>query len=208
MVHAPVGGYRPYSDIALPRYGDVMVRKRSSAPFEVRRLSPSDAAAYRDLRLAGLRADPEAFGASWEEEAAHPLAWFGDRLDQNVIFGGEETVKSALRGVVSFYVPDSAKQRHKGVLWGMFICPEARGTGLGPLLVARVLEHARQTVEEVRLTVVATNAAAIRLYERAGFERYGLEQRALKIGNGYHDEVLMAISLTLTSPSLSSLRRS
>ena len=172
-----------------------MVEKRSDAPFEVRRLSPSDAGSYRDLRLVGLRADPEAFGASWEEEAAHPLAWFEDRLDQNVIFGGGETVESALRGVVGFYVPDSAKQRHRGVLWGMFIRAEARGTGLGPLLVARVLEHARQTVEEVRLTVVATNAAAIRLYERAGFERYGLEQRALKIGRDYHDEVLMALSL-------------
>ena len=58
-----------------------------------------------------------------------------------------------------------------------------------------MLEHARQTVEEVRLTVVATNAAAIRLYERAGFERYGLEQRTLNIGKDYHDEVLMALSL-------------
>lgn len=172
-----------------------MIENRSKALSEVRRLSPSDAAAYRDLRLAGLRAHPEAFGASWEEEAAHPLAWFEDRLDRNVIFGGEQAAAMTLRGVVGFYVPDGAKQRHKGVLWGMFIQPEARGTGLGPSLVARVLEYARQTVEEVRLTVVATNAAAIRLYERAGFERYGLEQRALKIGNDYHDEVLMALSL-------------
>lgn len=166
----------------------------NKAPFEVRRLSPSDAAAYRDLRLAGLEAHPEAFGASWEEEAAHSLAWFEDRLDRNVIFGGGQAA-AALTGAVGFYVPDGAKQRHKGTLWGMFIKPEARGTGLGSSLVARVLEHARQTVEEVRLTVVATNAAAIRLYERVGFERYGLEQRALKIGNDYHDEVLMALSL-------------
>ena len=51
-----------------------------------------------------------------------------------------------------------------------------------------------QIVEEVRLTIVATNTAAIRLYERAGFEQYGLERRALKIGDDYHDEVLMALS--------------
>lgn len=172
-----------------------MIEDRSKAPSEVRRLSSSDAAAYRDLRLAGLQAHPEAFGASWEEEVAHPLAWFEDRLNRNVIFGGEQAAAATLRGAVGFYVPDGAKQRHKGVLWGMFIKPEARGTGLGPSLVARVLEHARQNVEEVRLTVVATNAAAIRLYERAGFERYGLEQRALKIDNDYHDEVLMALSL-------------
>ena len=81
------------------------------------------------------------------------------------------------------------------MLWGMFVQPQAKVTGLGPALVARVLEHARATVEEVRLTVVSTNTAAIRLYERAGFEQYGLERRALKIGGDYHDEVLMALSL-------------
>ena len=62
-------------------------------------------------------------------------------------------------------------------------------------MIARVLEHARQIVEEVRLTVVATNTAAIRAYERAGFEQYGLERRALKIADDYHDEALMTLSL-------------
>lgn len=76
----------------------------------------------------------------------------------------------------------------------MFVKAEARGTGLGRSLIARVLEHAASTVEEIRLTVVATNMAAIRLYKRAGFEQYGLERRALKIGEDYHDEVLMALS--------------
>lgn len=171
-----------------------MSEDNRKVPVEVRRLSTSDVGSYRDLRLDGLRAHPEAFGASWEDEAAQPLAWFANRIDRNVMFGGGPAGTSDLRGIVGFYVLDSAKQRHKGVLWGMFVKPEARGTGLAPSLVARVLEHAVQTVEEVRLTVVATNTAAIRLYERAGFAQYGLEQRALKIGHDYHDEVLMGLS--------------
>jgi RimJ/RimL family protein N-acetyltransferase len=186
---------RFFSDINEPGYVAVMSRDGIKVPLEVHRLSASDASGYRDLRLDGLRANPEAFGASWEEEAAQSLSWFADRLDRNVIFGGRPETTSQLKGVVGFYVPDSAKQRHKGVLWGMFVQPEARGTGLGSLLVARVLEHAMQAVEEIRLTVVATNASAVRLYERAGFERYGLERRALKIGDTYHDEVLMALSV-------------
>ena len=171
-----------------------MSENGSRFPFQVRRLSASDAVSYRALRLDGLRAHPEAFGASWEEEVTQPLTWFANRLDQDIIFGGELAGTLDLRGVVGFYVLDSAKQRHKGVLWGMFVQPDVRRTGLGPSLVARVLEHAMQTVEEVRLTVVATNKAAVRLYERAGFEQYGLERRALKIGDEYHDEVLMAFS--------------
>ena len=172
-----------------------MVEKRSKARLTVRRLSALDAAAYRDLRLAGLLAHPGAFGASWEEEADHPLAWFEDRLNQNVIFGGEHLGTATIDGVAGFYISDGAKQSHKGVLWGMFIRPEARGTGLGASLIIQVLEHARHVVEEVRLTVVASNTNAIRLYERAGFERYGLEQRALKIGADYYDQVLMALTL-------------
>jgi ribosomal protein S18 acetylase RimI-like enzyme len=164
------------------------------APFAVRRLSASDAIGFRDLRLDGLRAHPEAFGASWEDEAAQPLAWFADRLDRSTVFGGGPAGTSELSGIVGFYTLDNAKQRHKGVLWGMFVRPQARGTGLAPSLVAHVIEHARQVVEEVRLTVVATNTAAVRLYERAGFKPYGLEPRSLKVGNDYHDEVLMALS--------------
>lgn len=173
-----------------------MGQNSNHVPSEIRRLSASDAEGYRDLRLGSLRTHPEAFGASWQEEAARSLTWFVDRLEGNVIFGGSSTdATSNLKGIAGFFVLNGAKERHKGVLWGMFDLPEARGTGLGPALVARVLEHASQTVEEVRLTVVSTNAAAIRLYERAGFERYGLERRALKVGSDYHDEVLMALSL-------------
>ncbi len=78
----------------------------------------------------------------------------------------------------------------------MFVRPEAQGTGLGTALVAQVIEHAAQVVEEVRLTVVASNTAAVRLYARAGFEQYGLERRALKVGDRYYDELLMALALT------------
>ena len=61
--------------------------------------------------------------------------------------------------------------------------------------MARVIEHAARVVEEVRLTVVASNLSAIRLYTRAGFEQYGLERRALKVGEHYHDELLMTLQL-------------
>jgi RimJ/RimL family protein N-acetyltransferase len=62
--------------------------------------------------------------------------------------------------------------------------------------VQRIVEHAHTTlVEDVRLTVVASNAAAHRIYGAAGFKEYGLERRALKVGSEYYDEVLMALPL-------------
>ena len=56
-------------------------------------------------------------------------------------------------------------------------------------------EHARTVVEDLCLTVVASNAAARRLYSSVGFKEYGLERRALKIDGKYYDEVLMALPL-------------
>ena len=55
-----------------------------------------------------------------------------------------------------------------------------------------MLDHARQHVELIQLTVISENLAARRLYERFGFEEYGLEKRAAKYRGRYHDDVLMA----------------
>jgi ribosomal protein S18 acetylase RimI-like enzyme len=93
-------------------------------------------------------------------------------------------------------VQDAVKLRHKAVLWGMYVRPEARRTGLAAALVQHVIEHARPLVEEICLTVVASNVAARRLYSAAGFKEYGLERRALKVGREYYDEVLMALPLS------------
>lgn len=163
-------------------------------PFTLRRLSGSDAEPYRALRLEGLQNNPEAFGASWEVEAAEPLAWFAERLRRSAVFGGFAD-RGDLAGVAGLVVPDAAKSKHKGVLWGMFVRPEFRGSGLADALVAQVIDHATGRVEELKLTVVASNTAAVRLYERAGFTQYGLERRALKIGQHYFDDALMALVL-------------
>jgi len=164
--------------------------------LKVRRLEMHDVTSYRDLRLEGLKSHPEAFGASWEDESAKPAPWWAKRLETSTVFGGWID-DSPLLGVAGFHRNDSAKLRHKGVLWGMYVRPGARGSGLAASLVQRVIAHARALVEEICLTVVASNTAAHRLYSAAGFEQYGLERRALKVGNEYHDEVLMALPLQL-----------
>jgi ribosomal protein S18 acetylase RimI-like enzyme len=168
-----------------------------SAPqqhFQIRRLEPPDVAAYRELRLEGLRNHPDSFGAAWEDEIEQPDAWWTQRLESNTVFGGWID-GSPLLGVAGFYVPGTAKQRHKGILWGMYVRPGARGTGLAASLLQHVIEEARLLVEEIRLTVMASNTAAHRLYSAAGFEPYGLERRALKVGDDYYDDLLMALPL-------------
>jgi RimJ/RimL family protein N-acetyltransferase len=162
--------------------------------IKVRRLDARDAAGYREIRLEGLKNHPEAFTSSWEVEAAKPATWWTERLESNVVFAGVID-SSPLLGVAGLRMESATKLRHKALLWGMYVRPDARGTGLSMSLVREVIAHARPLVEEMRLAVVASNTAARRLYQAAGFEQYGFERRALKIGDAYYDEVLMALPL-------------
>jgi ribosomal protein S18 acetylase RimI-like enzyme len=74
----------------------------------------------------------------------------------------------------------------------MYVRPRARGVGIGAVLIDAVIEHARQHVEQIQLTVISENMAARRLYERFGFREYGFEKEAAKYRGRYHDDVLMA----------------
>jgi ribosomal protein S18 acetylase RimI-like enzyme len=164
----------------------------------IRRLVPSDAAAFRALRLDGLARHPEAFGASWEVEAERPLTWFAGTLESQAVFGAWSDDEH-LVGIAGLYVPDAPKLRHKGTLWGLFVQPDARGNGVGTALIEAVIAYAETCVDDVGLSVEAANHGPIRRYEAVGFVRYGLEPRALKVGGITYDEVLMVLSLNRSS---------
>ncbi|MSP00221.1 MAG: GNAT family N-acetyltransferase [Acetobacteraceae bacterium] len=155
----------------------------------IRPLNADDAEMYRSIRLEALRAHPEAFGASFDAEAARPVAFFAERLTASAVFAGVHN--GTLLGTAGFRAESGPKQAHKGLLWGMYVRPIARGSGLARRLVEAVLDHARERVELIQLRVVADNAVARALYASLGFEPYGIEARSLKIEGRYLDEVLM-----------------
>ena len=165
--------------------------------LQIRRLETSDAALYRDIRLEALKQNPEAFGSTFEQENAQPLSWFEAAVGRSDIFGA--FLDGALAGIAGYVAQQSPKQAHKALLWGMYVRPAGRKSGLGKRLVAGVLSHARGRVEMVQLTVVSENEAARRLYNALGFVEYGLEKRALKQDGKYYDEVLMVKFLDQSS---------
>jgi ribosomal protein S18 acetylase RimI-like enzyme len=157
--------------------------------LQIRRLEPSDAALYREIRLEGLRISPEAFGSTFEKEDAQPLSWFEAVLGRTDIFGA--FLDGTLAGVAAYAAQEGSKQEHKATLWGMYVRNTARNLGLGKKLVAAVLNHARARVEMIQLTVVSENDDARRLYSASGFVEYGYEKRGLKQDGRYYDHVLM-----------------
>ena len=156
---------------------------------EIRQLAPDEAALYRDIRLEGLRQDPDAFAATFAHESAMPLAGFAERIVRGNVIGA--FARGELVGVAGYWPRGGVKERHKATLWGMYVRVAARGAGLGERLIEAVVKHATGRVEQLQLGVAANNEAALRLYLKTGFSEYGREMKALKLDGRYIDEILM-----------------
>jgi ribosomal protein S18 acetylase RimI-like enzyme len=165
----------------------------NAACMEIRQLGSADAAAYRELRLAALKNSPEAFGSTFERESTQPLAWFRERLGKGPVFGAFRS--SELVGTAGFVQRAGEKEKHKGLLWGMYVRPDARNAGIGRQLIEAVIDYARDHVELIQLSVISDNQRAQRLYAGLGFVEYGVEKNSLKQRGHYYDEILMALDL-------------
>ncbi len=162
----------------------------------IRPLTELDAPAFRELRLHALASNPEAFGASYEEEASLPVETVRSRLSSsgpNAVFGAY--AGDRLVGMAGFAVYERIKASHKGVMWGVFVRPEWRGCRLGEALVRRVIEHASRHVIILEAAVGLANESARRTYHGLGFNAYGVERKALRVGDVFYDKELLLIEL-------------
>jgi ribosomal protein S18 acetylase RimI-like enzyme len=110
--------------------------------------------------------------------------------NQRSLGGFEET---ELVGVVGVGREQRANERHMAFIRSMYVVPDARGQGLGRRLLSAALAQAESWhgVEQVKLSVTASNQPAVHLYQSAGFVGVGLVLRALRLGNDYFDELIM-----------------
>ncbi|MSO75787.1 MAG: GNAT family N-acetyltransferase [Alphaproteobacteria bacterium] len=160
----------------------------SPKTYVIRRLTPGDADAYQALRLEALGRHPDYFGAAVEDEQHRPRTVVEGILADNAVFGG--FVDGRLQGVVALAIPPLLKLAHKGHLWGMYVAQSARGGSMADALMQALLDHARAQVEQITLHVDMPNTRARRFYDRWGFDAYGVEPRAMKVGDSYVDTEL------------------
>lgn len=170
-------------------------------PLMFRPLTPSDILAFHALRLEALRLHPESFVPTYDEERSIDPAAIAPRFRDDWISGGNfilgAYVFGWLVGAVGVRRWSRHKQRHKATLWLLFTHAAVRGQGIGRQLLEQAIDRCRRDpdLELLQLTVSGESDVARELYVSAGFQSYGIEQQALKLGDRYIDVELMAIPL-------------
>ena len=165
--------------------------------MDIRELTGEDARAYQELRLFALQESPTAFASSYDEEASRSLDMIKKRLEDDVAHTyGAFNQEGELIGMATLYPEQHLKNDHKAFLFGMYVSPECRGHGIGKALLENVISQARALgLRQINLSVNNANEAPVRLYESFGFERFGLEKDAMRIGEEYYNAAYMVLRL-------------
>jgi GNAT superfamily N-acetyltransferase len=149
---------------------------------------------YKAFILKGLKAHPDAFRISPADEMNESFPTTGH---PNSFTLGAIANDDKLLGVVSFKTETANREKliHKGLLFRMYVATENSGKGIGRKLVEGLLARVKalNDIEQVNLTVVATNKNAIHLYTTSGFEIFSFEKRAIKLNDNYLDENAMVL---------------
>jgi RimJ/RimL family protein N-acetyltransferase len=161
--------------------------------MQLRKLTNSDAASFRELRLRALQVERLAFASSYAEEVSTSVEQIAQRLtatDRGVIGAFEN---EALVGVVGIGRHNLKSLAHKAFIWGMYVEPNYRGRGVGRQLVeaGQAFLKSLPEIKQATLDVLKSNDGAVRLYLACGFQVYGEDERALFLNGEYHDELLM-----------------
>ncbi len=147
----------------------------------VRTLTADAWEVWRDLRLRALMDAPEAFMSTYGEEAAKPDSFWQDVVAATAAHERGNLWVADVDGVPVGQAfgrldPDGASV-HAFAMW---VSPEARGQGVGRLLLEAILDWGREAGASLAdLWVTEGNEAAEELYRRTGFEPAG-ERAALR----------------------------
>ena len=135
--------------------------------------------------------DENSFTAEQEGEFLKRKAENDNEVEIIALVDGRVVATAGIDAIGAKY-----KLRHRAE-FGISVLKEYWGLGVGRALLDACIECAKRAgYAQLELEVVATNARAIRLYERFGFAEFGRHPRKLKYRDGtYADMVLMMLDL-------------
>jgi RimJ/RimL family protein N-acetyltransferase len=130
-------------------------------------------ARLRELRLASLRSDPDAFGSTYARAAGQSPDWWIQWAQRSETGATQRTfvlVSDRERWLGLALVRLDDDNPGSALLNAIWVAPEARGQhGAIQLCDARATWAAQHGCAEITLTVVVDNHSARRAYEAGGF---------------------------------------
>lgn len=169
----------------------------NSSGVRVRHVVGSEHIRLRELRLASLAGDPDAFASTYARDAAQPTEWWERAAAQSELGVSQRTFvleadDGRWLGLALVRLED--ERPDSAVLNAMWVAPEVRGRRMAGLLCeACGAWAAERRCRELTLTVVVDNDAARRAYESAGFAVRGRETTCVRDGRTL-DEFVMSRS--------------
>jgi aminoglycoside 6'-N-acetyltransferase len=151
-------------------------------------------------RLVELGADPEV-ACWWPGLSEEHLRTKARGADDGVV-AFAVVVEGEVAGLVQYHEDDTPEYRHAGI--DLFLGVPWHGRGLGTDAVRTIAAHLIRDRGHHRLTIdpAATNAAAIRCYEKAGFRRVGVLREYWRGPDDcWHDGLLMDMLARELEPS-------
>lgn len=151
--------------------------------LRLRALVPADAA-----ELLRIHATPAVVRFWGEPEEGFPFADEPEQTRLTIDVDGRPA------GLIQFWEESHPRYRHATI--DLFLDPQLHGRGIGTQALRLLCEHLTRERGHHRLTIdpATDNVAAIRSYERAGFERVGTMRRyEHRGGEDYRDALLMEL---------------
>lgn len=165
----------------------------------IRALAESDLPAYKALRDHALAHHEEAFTSDAATEAGRSAQSYAGRLgaDSDSSFTLGAFRGDTLVGAITCERDPRTKVRHIGHIVGTMVHADEQRRGVGRTLLDALIERAGADAEiqQLTLSVTTSNQSAVKLYEQAGFTRYGTHERAIRLGARYLDKDLMRLEL-------------
>ncbi len=159
-------------------------------------LEPKHARELNRLTIDAIRDYPTAFTTDFTQVRHRPVGMLIDHLrelERTAGFRLGAFDAADLVGTVRLIPRSGPKLAHCADVVFLYVRGDRQREGIGRALLERLIAEARRIdgLEQLELSVSSDSHAALRLYEKMGFEATGVHRRQIKFGDSYHDLIAM-----------------